>query len=319
MASIALTGCGEKPYSPDTATPAAQPTAENLAQSDTGTANKEYGTPGSGKSRKNVLLPEASGTTVYEEGVVKIDASNVSEGYYMVSYSGSAPKARVLMTGPSSVQYNYRLSGGGQYDTIPFSDGNGSYHIEVYESTTGDKYAHLYSLNLAVDMSDPNKAFLYSNQYVNFEKSTQAIAKGEELSNNAADELTLVEIVYHYVCDNVKYDHEKAKTVQTGYRPVVDETLSTGKGICFDYSALMCTMLRTEGIPCRLEIGYREDLYHAWISVYTDETGWIDDIIVFDGNEWSMMDPTLASERDNNTVKNYLDNKKSIYTLMYKY
>ena len=37
---------------------------------------------------------------------------------------------------------------------------------------------------------------------------------------------------------NISYDEEKARTVESGYLPDVDETLESGKGICFDYAAL---------------------------------------------------------------------------------
>ena len=37
---------------------------------------------------------------------------------------------------------------------------------------------------------------------------------------------------------DVTYDEDKAATVETGYLPDIDETLSTGKGICFDYAGL---------------------------------------------------------------------------------
>ena len=78
----------------------------------------------------------------------------------------------------------------------------------------------------------------------------------------------------------------------------MDETLQEKTGICFDYAALMTAMLRTQGIPTRLVIGYAGELYHAWISVYIKDVGWIDNIIYFDGKEWSRMDPTLAAAGD---------------------
>lgn len=42
-------------------------------------------------------------------------------------------------------------------------------------------------------------------------------------------------------------------------------------------------MLRSQRIPTRLEVGYMGDVYHAWISIYTKETGWVNGIIEFDG------------------------------------
>ena len=87
----------------------------------------------------------------------------------------------------------------------------------------------------------------------------------------------------------------------TGYLPVVDETLESGKGICFDYAALTAAMLRSQNIPTRLEIGYAGKAYHAWVSVYTEETGWIDRLIEFTG-AWTRMDPTFASSNDSSAA-----------------
>ena len=84
------------------------------------------------------------------------------------------------------------------------------------------------------------------------------------------------------------------------YLPDVDETLSTGKGICFDYAALTTAMLRSQNIPTRLEIGYSGKIYHAWISVYIEDIGWIDKLIEFTGDAWTRMDPTFASSNENN-------------------
>lgn len=118
---------------------------------------------------------------------------------------------------------------------------------------------------------------------------------------------------------NVKYDDEKAQNVQSGYLTSVDETLKTKKGICFDYAALMTAMLRSQGIPTKLEIGYSGDIYHAWISTWLNEKGWVDNIIQFDGKSWELMDPTLAANSDNKEdVKEYIGNGEH-YVLQYSY
>ena len=57
----------------------------------------------------------------------------------------------------------------------------------------------------------------------------------------------------------------------------------------------MATMLRSQNIPTRLEVGYMGDVYHAWISTYIKDIGWINGIIEFDGDSWNLMDPTFAS------------------------
>ena len=75
----------------------------------------------------------------------------------------------------------------------------------------------------------------------------------------------------------------------------MDEILELKTGICFDYAAVMATMLRTQNIPTRLEVGYMLEEYHAWISIYIEDHGWINGIIEFDGTEWKLMDPTFAA------------------------
>ena len=41
----------------------------------------------------------------------------------------------------------------------------------------------------------------------------------------------------------VAYDYDKLEGLPSSYLPDVDETLTTGQGICFDYAALMAAML----------------------------------------------------------------------------
>lgn len=46
-------------------------------------------------------------------------------------------------------------------------------------------------------------------------------------------------------------------------------------------------MLRTQNIPPRLEVGYVEEEYHAWISTYIKDVGWVNGIIEFNGSTWN--------------------------------
>ena len=117
---------------------------------------------------------------------------------------------------------------------------------------------------------------------------------------------------------NIKYDKEKANNVQYGYVPDPDQTLNDKTGICFDYASLTCAMLRSQGIPTKLEVGYVGEVYHAWISCYVDETGWIDNIIEFDGKDWSLLDPTLGANNKSKDVKKYIGDG-SKYIVKYTY
>ena len=177
-----------------------------------------------------------------------------------------------------------------------------------------------------IKLNDELKPFLYPNQYVWFTAESDTTALAKQLTDGCTNELEAVGKVYDYMIKNITYDYDKAANVQPGYLPDVDEILSIKTGICFDYSAVMSSMLRSVGIPTRMEIGYSGDAYHAWVSVYTKDQGWINDIIQFDGTQWTLMDPTFdanSADSSHGDLSKLLGSggkgKKATYTMMYNY
>lgn len=264
-----------------------------------------------------VLSPQATGLEAYGNDSVSIDASNTTEGYFMVRYQGDADKSRIQVTTPDGTLYSYCLVPG-DYETFPLSGGDGSYQIDVYEHAYDNKYALSFSQTISVSLSDEFKPFLYPNQYVWFTQDSEAVTYGRELSQKSADDLDYVEQVYNYVIQNISYDTDFAEDIPTDYIPDIDVTMQTRKGICFDYASLMSALLRSQGIPTKLVVGYSGTTYHAWISVYLDEAGWVDNIIEFDGKDWSLMDPTLAANNDEASVKKYVGDGSN-YIVKYSY
>ena len=115
------------------------------------------------------------------------------------------------------------------------------------------------------------------------------------------------------------YDRELAATVKSGYLPVLDQVLEKKSGICFDYAALMTGMLRSQGVPCKLVVGFAGSAYHAWISVWSEENGWVDGVIYFDGHSWQRMDPTFASSgQQSRAIMDYIGDGKN-YSAKYFY
>ena len=85
--------------------------------------------------------------------------------------------------------------------------------------------------------------------------------------------------------------------------------LAEKKGICFDYASLMAAMLRSQGVPVKLVVGYTGEIYHAWLNVWSEEDGWVDGLIYFDGKDWKLMDPTFASSgRQSSAIMKYIGN-----------
>ena len=63
-----------------------------------------------------------------------------------------------------------------------------------------------------------------------------------------------------------RYDYVKAVLTKPGTLPDIDGTYRKGMGICQDLSALTVAMLRSQGIPSKLVIGYAGKQYHAWVT-----------------------------------------------------
>lgn len=270
-----------------------------------------------------ILKPVASGVRTQQNGRVTIDYSNITDGYVMVKCSNGGKALKVQVFGPSyavnETKYTYNLNPD-EWTTFPLSDGNGSYKITVYENVVDKKYSSLLSASFDVTMTDEFAPFLRPNQYVNYEvKADNAIAKAAELTKGETDPLKKVEKIYDFVVNSLTYDKKKANSVKSGYLPVLDDTLATGKGICFDYAALMTGMLRSQGVPCKLVVGYAGTQYHAWISVWSEESGWVEGAVFFDGATWQRMDPTFISSANNSAAIQKYVGDGSNYNAMYLY
>lgn len=250
------------------------------------------------------LVPMASGVTVYSNALAAIDASNTSEGYIMVNYKGTNPKVKLQITGSNGVTYTYNLHGG--YEIFPLSSGDGSYKVAVYENVTSNQYSTALSQTIKVTITNIFGPNLYPNQYVDFNLGSQVVAQSMQLAQSCNSDLEVVTKVYNYVTSTISYDHTKAATVQSGYTSKVDEIMLSGTGICLDYAAVMASMLRSQNIPTRLEVGYAGQAYHAWISTYITDVGWVNGIIEFDGESWSLMDPTFAANSSETALKNFI-------------
>lgn len=260
------------------------------------------------------LAPLSS--TLGEEPLI-VDISNTGQGYIMARYAGKAARANIQITGPDGIHYKYFLDPSDTYTPLPLTSGDGAYQIDGFENISGTQYAVLFRENIDVHLENELLPFLYPNQYVFFDAESEIVPAASQAAAGASSDLDAVADIYHFVIEHVTYDTKKAETVEAGYLPDVDETLRTGRGICFDYASLTAAMLRSQNIPARLEIGYSGDIYHAWISVYTKETGWIDRLIEFTGEGWTRMDPTLASGNGNSEAALKYIGDGSNYTTQY--
>lgn len=248
-----------------------------------------------------VLMPETGGVQETNEYAV-IDSSNTALGYFAVKNLISDKKVKMRVTSPDGGIYTYILSPSGKFEFFPLTQGNGEYAVSVYKNLSGDQYALVAGTSFNAKLEDERSPFLYPNQYVWFEPDDEIISLCDTVCKSAKDELDTVSLIYDYVIGSISYDYDKYDTLEDSYLPDLDTIIKEKRGICFDYAALMSAMLRIEGIPAKLIVGYAGELKHAWISVYIKEIGWVNEIIRFDGKTWVRMDPTFAANAQDDSL-----------------
>ena len=248
------------------------------------------------RNTHRIPVPTASGRNVNRSNRAEIDYSNIRRGYVMIRFTAQTEQSvRVLIRGPGDIQYQYILNTNGAWEVFPLSEGNGSYTIGVFEQINGNRFATLNNITVDVTLINEFAPFLTPNQFVNFNQSSRVVRLANELTAGSRSVFDSVSRIYEYVITNINYDFVLATTVRSGFVPNLDRVLDDRMGICFCFAALMTAMLRSQGIPTKLVIGYAGDVFHAWISVHSEETGWVTNVIWFDGASWNLMDPTFAA------------------------
>jgi len=245
-----------------------------------------------------------------ENGVL-LDTSHVALGYVAVSASVSGKLKFQVVS--NSEKYNYDLPADGTPVSYVLQSGSGTYRFRVMKNTTGNQYAEVYAREAQVQLQDEFQPYLRPSQFVDYDADSQCVKKAAELVQSAGTQLQAVTAIFQYICDTVTYDKDKAQTVASGYLPTPDETLQTGKGICFDYAALAAAMLRSQGIPTKMIFGYvsPNGIYHAWNMFYTEESGWVTVSYKVSSSTWERLDPTFSANGADSTFvgdgSNYTD------------
>lgn len=243
-----------------------------------------------------VESPEFDSSNAVTENDGSIDISSVNEGI-VLAQATSASRLKLLVT-CGEMSYNYDMPGDGTPITCPINMGDGSYEFAIMRNTGGNNYVQTTSATADVHLDPDYIPFTQPNMYCNYTDQSACVAKARELTAGAENQGDAVRAVCTYIVDNVTYDTDKAAQLSgtSGYVPDPDQTLSTGKGICFDYASLGAAMLRSVGIPTKIVTGYvsPEDLYHAWIMVYIDGS-WSSAQFSVNPNSWSRVDLTFAA------------------------
>jgi hypothetical protein len=261
-------------------------------------------------SIEKMRVPETGGNNQQYDNVI-IDYSNTNLGYIIVkSLTEEHNKYKLGISFGDEILY-YDINIDNQYICYPLSFDNGDYNIKLYENISETNYVLFGSLNFEVQLDDKLSPYLYPNVISNYDENSKAVQASFEIVEGSINDLERVSMIYEWVIKNIDYDYDKLEEARKTFLiPDVDLTYTSKKGICFDYSSLMCAMLRPLNIPTKLVTGYVDQGYHAWVEVYIEDIGWIDPEIYFESKIWKLMDPTFGStnfsyQGDYETVKNY--------------
>ncbi|MGN0651319.1 MAG: transglutaminase family protein [Oscillospiraceae bacterium] len=263
-----------------------------------------------------VKKPTSPGSAVFEGYGGVLDYSNSSLGYISVSYSGSSDRLKLRLT-CNGVNSDHTIDVSGT-EYIPLTLGNGEYTAELYERIEGKSYALMFSEIMSVNITDDVGMYLYPNKYCMFERDSKSVAKAAELCAGKSGTVDKLAAIFGWITANVTYDHELASTVGSNYVPNPDYTLAKKTGICFDYASLFAAMLRSQGIPTRIVVGYATDIYHAWNEVWTDETGWITPELLLAKKGYNRLDATFYSSANNKqTISEFITDNGNYNTMFY--
>ena len=227
-----------------------------------------------------LILP----TAVYAQDNSVIDISHANEGYFTVHYTaGSAVKMKVGITYNSSTKFLSYAHG--ENSSFSFTEGDGDYTITLYRNVRGTAYTVAARTSVYVTLQDELAPYLASTGEITFEKGGAVMTLADELCADAETDEEKITAIHNYMAQNFYYDYAFSNEIASGavknYIPSTAATLESGKGICYDFSALFAAMCRSQSIPTQIQRGYLNGVYHAWNLVYLD-------------GEWQSVDITVS-------------------------
>ncbi len=107
---------------------------------------------------------------------------------------------------------------------------------------------------------------------------TNTVALADEICADCNTDEERVKAIYECIIHNFEYGYECEPVIQYFN---VRKTLSTRKGICYDFSHLFAALCRSQHIPCFVVDGDKRDnnqYHHTWNRVYFNGSWWNMDV-----------------------------------------
>ena len=236
-----------------------------------------------------------------------------NDGTAKLTYNNEySEKVKLLVQLTGGTQYKYDIPKGYVNINIPLTQGNGEYKLILCRNISGTKYAVVQTVSVTQRLANDNDAYLSSSYIIDWDRTNEAIKKAQSLASKGSTN-DKIKYIYEFVVKNYTYDYTKANNINdiaktAAYIPDVSKVYSEKKGICYDYSVLLASMLRSVGVPTKVVTGYTPNatVYHAWNNVYAD-------------SKWNVIDSTYDAQmyrakRSYSMYKSFSDYKDVVYT-----
>ncbi len=177
----------------------------------------------------------------------------------------------------SSINFFDFQKGANKYANITIRNPGPKFQIQVDYSAILSNYDLLAAKsnpqNLELDDRD-RKKYLKSKQFINYKNG---FAKKNLPSFEAENEIQLVQEIYHFVQDTIKFD---PLYKYRNYDKSIKHTLTNGIGDCTEFARLMIALCRKSGVPAKeiygfMVIGGERLARHNWVEVYFNDYGWV--------------------------------------------
>lgn len=238
------------------------------------------------------------------------DTAGLEAGFVTIAYDSDSDSRLKVMVEKSGKSITYNLNNDGAAESFPLQFGDGRYSISVLENIGGNKYRYVSTKEVTLNIRDDKKVYLASIQNIRWNSDMNAVKLASKLTGGLKTDSEKISAIYGFVVNNVSYDNDKLAKVSTTYVPDIDSTIASGTGICYDFSSLFAAMLRSQGIPTKLVMGYTPNAvgYHAWNEVYNSDTG-----------KWVIVDTTYDSQMKAKKAEYSMEKSRKQYSGIHEY
>ena len=222
----------------------------------------------------------------------------LSSGAVEATYHGDVGKVKLKVTHESGKETIYLLPKDKRC-TFTYPYGAGKYTVGMYENTYGNRYKKILEEEIQVSELDAIKSLTASTSYYNYQRMNGVLGVVSRVWDRSKSDYDNAKALYEWICKNISYDSDRAKTVESGYYPDLSLLVDKKRGICLDIASLYSSMLRSQGIKSQIVIGKHTYGYHAWC------------IVMLNG-KWVLIDPTYGATSNESARNSYFDAPLSI-------